>query len=55
MAKPLYNMHYLVKNMGTTLLLLASWLTELGHLMYGLPDLYDTDTSNGDSAGVRIF
>ncbi len=28
---------------------------ELGHLMYGLPDLYDTDTSNGDSAGVGYF
>lgn len=28
---------------------------ELGHLMFGLPDLYDTDTSNGDSSGVGYF
>lgn len=28
---------------------------ELGHLMFGLPDLYDTDSSNGDSLGVGYF
>jgi M6 family metalloprotease-like protein len=28
---------------------------ELGHVMFSLPDLYDTDTSNGDSEGVGCF
>ncbi len=28
---------------------------EIGHLMFSLPDLYDTDTSNGDSAGIGYF
>ncbi|MDN3513175.1 MAG: M6 family metalloprotease domain-containing protein [Candidatus Brocadia sp.] len=28
---------------------------ELGHLMFRLTDLYDTDTSNGDSLGVGYF
>ncbi|MCF6157754.1 MAG: M6 family metalloprotease domain-containing protein [wastewater metagenome] len=28
---------------------------ELGHLMFTLPDLYDTDLSNGDSMGVGAF
>lgn len=28
---------------------------ELGHLTFKLPDLYDTDTSNGDSYGVGDF
>ncbi|MFN3531661.1 MAG: M6 family metalloprotease domain-containing protein [Candidatus Brocadia sp.] len=28
---------------------------ELGHLMFTLPDLYDTDTSNGDSFGIGYF
>ena len=28
---------------------------ELGHLMFSLPDLYDTVTSNGDSEGVGYF
>jgi len=28
---------------------------ELGHLMFSLPDLYDTDDKNGDSYGVGYF
>lgn len=28
---------------------------ELGHLMFSLPDLYDTDTSNGNSGGIGYF
>ena len=28
---------------------------EIGHLMFSLPDLYDTDTDNGDSDGVGYF
>lgn len=28
---------------------------ELGHVMFSLPDLYDTDTSNGDSEGIGYF
>lgn len=28
---------------------------ELGHLMFSLPDLYDTNKSNGDSYGVGFF
>lgn len=28
---------------------------ELGHLMFALPDLYDTDTGNGDSFGIGYF
>lgn len=28
---------------------------ELGHLLFSLPDLYDTDKSNGDSEGVGYF
>jgi M6 family metalloprotease-like protein len=28
---------------------------ELGHLAFYLPDLYDTDTSNGDSNGIGSF
>ncbi|MFN3533588.1 MAG: M6 family metalloprotease domain-containing protein [Candidatus Brocadia sp.] len=28
---------------------------ELGHLMFSLPDLYDTDASNGDSEGIGYF
>lgn len=28
---------------------------ELGHLMFTLPDLYDTDTSNGGSFGIGYF
>lgn len=28
---------------------------ELGHAMFSLPDLYDTDPSNGDSEGIGYF
>jgi len=28
---------------------------ELGHASFDLPDLYDTDSSNGDSAGIGLF
>src|SRR3990172_7825674 len=37
---------------GNRLATIGIMAHELGHLMFSLPDLYDTDVSNGDSAGV---
>ncbi|NUO10092.1 MAG: M6 family metalloprotease domain-containing protein [Candidatus Brocadia sp.] len=40
---------------GNHLATLGVMAHELGHLMFGLPDLYDTDTNNGDSEGIGFF
>jgi len=51
-ANPRYLYRYQITDMPTSAPVIGTVCHELGHLLLGYPDFYDTDASDGDSAGV---
>ncbi len=51
-AAPRYIYRYQITNAESASIPIGTFCHELGHLLLDYPDLYDTDASDGDSAGV---
>jgi len=54
-GKAIYEYAMFGEKHGDHLATIGVMVHELGHLMFSLPDLYDTDTSNGGFYGIGVF